>query len=159
MGDTNGASSTRSTDLRRVEAERKGVRAAFDRLERAAARPATDRIELWCGNFRAQLADVRTAFQYHVEVTEARDGLFADIIAKAPRLAPRAEELRRDHRIIEAAISRATAAIDAEEAPTLRTVAGARDATVDLISRISRHRHLGAEIVYDAFNVDIEAAD
>ena len=145
--------------LDQAREERQGVRAAFDRLERAAASPATDRAREWCEVFASRLAELSLAFTTHVELTEAKDGLFAEIIEAAPRLSHRTDELRQDHRDIEAAINRAAARLDAEPTPDHKAVVEARDAAVDLLARITRHRHLGAELVYDAYNVDIEAAD
>ncbi|GAC1517397.1 MAG: hypothetical protein NVS1B12_02540 [Acidimicrobiales bacterium] len=145
--------------LGQAREDRKGVRAAFDRLERAASRPASDRTREWCDAFGARLTELRAAFAHHVEVTEADDGLFAEIIAAAPRLAHRTDELRQDHRDIEQAIDRAAARLETDPRPDHKAVVHARDAALDLLTRIARHRHLGAELVYDAYNVDIEAAD
>jgi hypothetical protein len=135
------------------------VRAASDRLERAAASPASERTREWCDVFAARLSELGTTFRHHVEVTEARDGLFAEIIETAPRLAHRTEALRQDHREIEAAIDGAVAKMASAANPDHTTVDDARDAALDLLTRISHHRHLGAELVYDAYHIDIEAAD
>ena len=86
-------------------------------------------------------------------------GRAAEIIASAPRLTHRTNELRRDHRQIEAAIDGALAKLASAANPDQGTVDDASDAALDLMTRITRHRHLGAELVYDAYHVDIEAAD
>jgi hypothetical protein len=152
----------RPADLRPIEQarqQRAGVRAATDRLERAAASAARGRTRDWCDVLTLRLSELGTAFRHHIEVTEAGDGLFAEIIATAPRLAHSTEELRRDHREIEAAIDKALAKLASTATPDQTTVEEADDAALDVIKRISHHRHLGAELVYDAFQVDIEAAD
>ena len=145
--------------LEQARQERKGVRAAFDRLERAAASPASERTAEWCDAFTGRLRELRAAFAHHVELTEADDGLFAEIVATAPRLTHRTDELRHDHRDIEDALDRAEAQLGGVGLPDPKAIVHARDAAVELMGRISRHRHLGAELVYDAYNVDIEAAD
>ena len=145
--------------LGQAREDRQGVRAAFDRLERAASRPASGHTREWCEVFDARLTELRAAFAHHVEVTEADEGLFAEIISTAPRLAHRTDELRQDHRDIEQAIDRAAARLVTDQHPDHKAVVHARDAALDLLTRISRHRHLGAELVYDAYNVDIEASD
>jgi hypothetical protein len=149
-------------DLERVDEARKqraGVRAACERLEHAAASPSSAREREWCGVFATRLSELGSAFRRHVEVTEAGDGLFAEIIERAPRLTHRTQELQRDHRDIEDTIEGASATLAAVPSPDHATVEAARTAALDLLTRISRHRHLGAELVYDAYNVDIEAAD
>lgn len=157
-----GDPSARPADLPAIEQARRqraGVRAAYDRLERAAASPASGRTREWCEIVAARLSELATVFRHHVEVTEAHDGLFAEIIETAPRLAHRTEELRQDHRDIEEAIFSAVAKLASTENPDQRAADDASDAALDLLTRISHHRHLGAELVYDAYHIDIEAAD
>lgn len=145
--------------IEQARRQRAGVRAASDRLERAAASSASERTREWCDVIAARLSELGTTFRHHVEVTEARDGLFAEIIEAAPRLAHRTEDLRRDHREIEAAIDGAAAKLASAANPDQTTVDDACDAALDLLTRISHHRHLGAELVYDAYHIDIEGAD
>jgi hypothetical protein len=90
------------------------------------------------------LGDVRTVFEQHVEATEAPDGLLAETVAHAPRLVRAAERIREDHREIADLIETARAA-----AP----VRGAH--LVDLLARLHRHRHMGADFVYEAYHVDL----
>jgi Hemerythrin HHE cation binding domain len=145
--------------IEQVREQRAGVRAAAERVERAAASPAHGRTREWCEALAERLSELAAALRHHVEVTEARDGLFTEVIAAAPRLAHATDDLRRDHREIEAAIERAAAKLASSASPDQTTVDDASDATLDLMKRISHHRHLGAELVYDAYQVDIEAAD
>jgi hypothetical protein len=158
-GDTGASSPAYLRRIEQARQQRAGVRAASDRLERAVASPASERTKEWCSVFSARLSDLGTAFRHHVEVTEAHDGLFAEIIETAPRLAHRTEELRQDHREIEAAIDEAVVKLAPTANPDHTSVDNACDAALDLFTRISHHRHLGAELVYDAYHIDIEAAD
>jgi hypothetical protein len=159
VGDPSASRLASRRPIEQARQRRAGVRAATDRVERAAASPAHQRTREWCDVLAARLSELGTAFRHHVEVTEARDGLFAEIIATAPRLSHRTEDLQRDHREIEAAIDGAFAKLASTGNPDQTTVDDAGDAILDLLTRISHHRHLGAELVYDAYHVDIEAAD
>jgi hypothetical protein len=64
---------------------------------------------------------------------------------------PRVEKVRQDHTALRHRLELAQHA--------LPDVADTRERTVELLTAIVRHRHLGAELVYDAYNVDLEAAD
>ncbi len=90
------------------------------------------------------LGDLRTVFDHHVRATEGPDGLLDETVAYAPRMARAAERIRDDHGEISALLATAMAA-----AP----VRGAH--LVDLLARLHRHRHLGADFVYEAYHVDL----
>ncbi len=141
--------------------QRRGVRAALVALESSTASPSVD--DAWLATIRERLDELATAFADHVAVTESDDGLFAETVERAPRLARRVRVLHDDHVTITAAIeaARATAATatvaddptDDDVATTIRAAVG------DVMGRITRHRQLGADLVYEAYNVDIEGGD
>ena len=75
-----------------------------------------------------------------------------------PRLAHAAEKLRVEHAVISAAIDRGSVAVrSAGEDPG--GVEDAREAVLKLLQQLIRHRQRGADLVYEAYNVDIEAGD
>jgi hypothetical protein len=133
------------------------VLAALESLEGAIAAPTTGREAAWVARVADQLTLLQTAFGHHVTVTEDEGGLFSEIVADAPRLAHQVQQLRADHLRIAAAIEGAhqLAAGPAAEG-RLSDIA---EAGLDLLSRLTRHRHLGATLVYEAYSVDIDAAD
>jgi hypothetical protein len=92
----------------------------------------------------ASLGELRTVFDHHVRATEADDGLLAETVQHAPRMVRAAERIRDDHREISALI---------DAALTAAPVRGAH--LVDLLARLHRHRHLGADFVYEAYHVDL----
>ncbi len=141
--------------LQGVRERRAGLRAAVGRVEGTLATPARGRAEQWAKDLGAELEDLAVSLDLHIATTEAADGLLADIIETAPRLAHRVERVRHDHETLRHHLEAARAALPHDD----DGVQEARDRAVDLLTAIVRHRHLGAELVYDAYNVDLEAAD
>ena len=75
----------------------------------------------------------------------------------AARLAHSAEKLRVDHALLEAEIDGlVTVCVLVPDAAAVSVVRGQ---ALDVLRHISEHRHLGVEIVHEAYSVDIEAAD
>jgi len=137
---------------------RAGVRAALSALERAIATSAAGHPEEWAGAVDARVAALQDAFDHHVVLTESPDGLLADVLRDAPRLTHRVEVIKADHVEIRAGLARARD--DLSRRPFDATqVEAAWSSVLDLMRRVMAHRHLGADLVYDAYNVDIEAAD
>lgn len=139
-----------------VRVHRAGVRAAADELERTISIAGRGRAAVWAGATTEALARLRDTFEHHIAVTEADNGLFAEVVHAAPRLAHRADELRREHQAIRDAIADALAGV---KDLTDDRIDESREAIVAILGRIVRHRSRGAEMVYDAWSVDIEAAD
>jgi hypothetical protein len=150
--------SDESDPLHAARLQRRGVRAALVALESATASPATN--PSWAPVLREQLNRLLSAFSYHIEVTEGVGGLFEDTVTLAPRLVRRTKALHDDHVAIMAAID---AAVDV--VPTSvgvhsdEVVAAARATATEVMGRITRHRQLGADLVYEAYNIDIEGGD
>jgi hypothetical protein len=128
--------------LTAAKKSRRGVGAAMTEVQ-SAIDAGTDPV--------AAIARLTEAWANHVAVTEGDDGLLADVVEEAPNLAHRVETLRTEHaEILE--LLRACASPGTAGAPH-------RPAIDALLAAIDRHRHRGAEVVYDAFNVDIATAD
>jgi hypothetical protein len=143
--------------LHAARARRRGVRAALAALESACASSSGDLT--WNKVLGERLVALGDAFDHHVAVTEGDDGLFEEILDAAPRLARRLGALRSDHVEIAGLIAAATAALPTATTENPDGVAAMRDAVTELMGRITRHRQLGADVVFEAYNVDIEAGD
>ena len=146
-----------SDRLDEVRQHRAGLRAAVGRVERSLSSAARGRVKAWATDLRDELANLSVALEQHITSTEAPDGLLADITAAVPRLARRVQRTKDDHVHLRDAVAAALAALpdgDDEE-----PVANARTKVVELLTAIVHHRHLGADLVYEAYNVDIEAGD
>ena len=144
-----------SESLEQARVQRQGLRAAIGRVERSMSTPGPGRAELWAKEVLGELQALGEALDQHIELTESPDGLLADIIEAAPRLAHRVDQTKNDHVQLR---DRHKAAVDSLKG-TDESIAEARDRIVELLTALVRHRHLGADLVYEAYNVDIEAAD
>jgi hypothetical protein len=126
-------------------------------LEHALASPTSGRPTEWCALLHDRVGTVRTVLEAHVRETEGEGGFFDDVRDQAPQLLHAVEQLRAEHDALLAATDDLEREIDA--ARDAGDVANVRAAGVELIRRLLEHRHRGAELVYDAYQVDISAAD
>jgi chromosome segregation ATPase len=129
---------------------RKPLHDAAEALELAAAAPAGTG-DVWRNRLRDVLDQVEGALDDHVAKTEGPEGLYAELQQSAPRLSNDIALLTKDHIKLRAAISRVRDLLDADD----RDVDAIREAIVDLLGRIVRHRQKGADLVYEAYSVDI----
>lgn len=147
-----------SENLEQARKHRAGLRVAIGQVERSLAGAANGRVAAWSADLRADLTSLSEALDQHIELTEAPDGLLSDIATSTPRLARRVQKAREDHVVLRAAAARAIEVLPPGDGGDAG-VASARDRVVELLTALVRHRHLGADLVYDAYSVDIEAAD
>jgi hypothetical protein len=135
-----------------------GVRDALGEVETALATAASGRAETWAETMVERLTALKGAWRHHVDQNEAADGLFAQILEDSPRLSSKVDRLRGDHESISSAVD---AALERTRAAATGGggVEPAREAVVALLESLVRHRYQGAEVVYEAYNVDIEAGD
>ncbi len=126
-------------------------------LERAVASPARGRATTWAAAVRVRLSGLDRALRAHVDGTEQEGGLFDEILEREPRLAHGIDRLRAEHRDQVAAVDDAAARLTGINDET--GVDEVRARLHDLIHGLLVHRSRGAELVYDAYNVDLSAGD
>jgi Hemerythrin HHE cation binding domain len=131
-----------------VREQRAGLRTAMLALEAAAAAPQAGRDEAWRTELGHGLAEVCAAWDRHVAITESPAGLFAQIRADAPALAPRITRLRREHKQLRAALDAVTSNIGSDPR-------GVRERVVDIVAKLARHRQHGSDVIYEAYSVDL----
>jgi hypothetical protein len=135
---------------------RRTLHDALVHLEQAISSPAAGRIPEWTDRVHKDLLEVGHAFEQHVSVTERPDGLYDEILGLAPRLDGNVRRLREEHPEITKAILTmderlATVAVGSDAWPLDQ----ARDDLQRLIGQVIRHRQKGADLVWEAYNVDI----
>ncbi|GAA2709276.1 hypothetical protein ACFY2R_01865 [Micromonospora olivasterospora] len=118
-------------------------------LTRALAAPAG--APRWREHLLTRLGPLHQGFAEHVEATEGPAGLYAELIAHAPRLDHGVRLLTQEHAGITealAALQRAAerAGVPAEE---VRLRAGY------LVELLSRHRQRGADLLWQAYETDL----
>ena len=136
--------------LKRLRARRARFGGAAAGLESAVVGAAGDRVA-WRRSVGVAVQELRIALVDHIQEAEAPGGFYAEIASTNPRLLPAVERLRRDHDDMEVRIAELDALVAADD-PSVDAV---RDAALRLLSEISRHRHRGADLVWELYDVDI----
>jgi hypothetical protein len=142
--------------LSEARKRRRTLHEALVQLEMAISSPAAGRVPDWTGQVRKDLGAVQSAFEQHVEVTEKPGGLYEEIMTKAPRLVNNVERLRDEHPAITERIEETLGRAESGEIEQdAWPVDNARDELQRLIGLVVRHRQRGADLVWEAYNVDI----
>jgi hypothetical protein len=129
---------------------------AIVQLEMAISSPAAGRVNDWSGQVTKDMVGVRDAFDQHIIVTEKPGGLYEEIMERAPRLAGTVKRLQDEHPSIEASVAKLLVRLEAGEANgDTWPLDKARDDLQRLIGAVVRHRQKGADLVWEAYNVDI----
>ncbi|CAN7186923.1 hypothetical protein [Knoellia sp. LjRoot47] len=139
--------------LERVRAHRAELGESLAALDAALALPIGLGV-LWRRRVRAALTELEHDLRDHRAITEEPGGLYADAVARAPRLASLAKRQMEDHldfvEVVQRLLGEREAGLQSAEA-----VVAHREAATELVGRIIRHRQRGADLIYEAYEVDI----
>jgi hypothetical protein len=129
---------------------------ALVHLEIAISSPAAGRIPEWTALVTKEVIGIRDAFDQHVMVTEKPGGLYEEIITRAPRLDGTVRRLKQEHPDI---VEKVAQMVERLEKATIGgpewPLDDARDDLQRFIGTVIRHRQKGADLVWEAYNVDI----
>jgi len=142
-----GPLTTDTSSLAAARRHRMELLAAIQGFERAIAAPARD--PRWRELVTERLRALREAFGEHVVVTEGPEGLYAELLAHAPRLASGVDTLVREHGQVLAALDRLYQRVSTMDIERIRAKAS------DRLLQLARHRQRGADLVYEAYATDI----
>jgi len=137
------------TTMHRLKVRRERLADAAAEVERAVTSAAGDSVA-WHGEVRAAVGEIRGALAAHVDEVEAPGGLYVEVAGASPRLLPMVERLRRDHDDLAGRIGGLDQLL-VDDGP----VDAIRDAALALLLEISRHRHRGADLLWEFYDVDI----
>jgi hypothetical protein len=142
--------------LSEAKARRATLHDAIVHLELAISSPGAGRIPAWTDRVVKEMTGVKDAFDQHILVTEKPGGLYEEIITRAPRLDGTVRRLKEEHPEIAAKLETTLqrlkdVSIGGDEWPLDR----ARDDLQRFIGTVIRHRQRGADLVWEAYNVDI----
>ena len=135
--------------LRRQRAE---LRESMSALELALAGPAPRGEVRWVGRVNVALVELSADFRAHVEFTEGQEGLYADLLATAPRLSGAVARLTREHTEIGGRLEGlldVTAATDCDDVDRVRNLG------TELLGLLVAHRQRGSDLVFQAYEFDI----
>ena len=124
-------------------------------VERTISSPAVGREADWSKDVLRQLEDLSHTIDEHIEVTERPGGLYDEISERAPRLAMKIERLRQEHPEMRDATLALTKKLATTGVESETELSDLRDELQRLLGRIVRHRQLGADLVWEAYNLDI----
>ena len=88
-------------------------------------------------------------------VTEKPGGLYEEIMQLAPRLVGTVKRLQDEHPAIGTSVAKLLARLEAGEVDGSWPLDKARDDLQRLMGAVVRHRQKGADLVWEAYNVDI----
>jgi hypothetical protein len=146
----------RSPALQEAAKRRRTLHEALVGLEFAISSPAAGRIPEWTRLVTKEVTAVRDAWDQHVDTTEKPGGLYEEIVAISPRLSGTVERLRNEHPDITAAVGLMVERIESVDIGGLEwPLDDARDDLQRFIGKVVRHRQRGADLVWEAYNVDI----
>ncbi len=141
-------------DFREVRERREALSAAAASLEVALAAPASD--ARWPEGLGDALSNLRATLEHHVATAEAPDGTLAEVRDRAPRLSDQVDRLLHEHVSMRDDVERLTDRLDRVPAErTAEDTATIREQALDVLAAIMRHRQLGADLLYEAYNVDV----
>jgi len=146
----------RTPALQEAARRRRTLHEALVGLEVAISSPAAKRIPDWTTHVAKELTAVRDAWDQHVDTTEKPGGLYEEMVGTSPRLAGTIDRLRNEHPELTESVGLMLARVEQVEIGGLEwPLDDARDDLQRLIGRMVRHRQKGADLVWEAYNVDI----
>lgn len=109
----------------------------------------------WADGVLSALKRLEVALRDHVDEIESGGGLFEEILDHAPRLQSAVDELRAEHQQLSKTLDMTMQMAIADDPDRERLRRGAND----LLSQLVQHRQRGADVLFDAYMVDIAASD
>jgi hypothetical protein len=141
--------------LREVQRRRADLHQALIDIEEAISGPAAHRVEAWTADVTKQLSAMLTTLDEHIEVTERVGGLYDEIQQRAPHLSTQVGRLHDEHPTMRADTLELLDRFENDRIGDAWTVDQARDDVQRLLGRVVRHRQHGADLVWEAYNLDI----
>jgi hypothetical protein len=144
-----------SPTLAETARRRADLRDALMDVEQAISRPAVGREPEWTKGVVLRLEGLAHAIEEHVEITERPEGLYDEISTKAPHLATKIDRLREEHPVLRDRTQVLLTKLQTTAIGPAWPLDEARDDLQRLLGQIVRHRQLGSDLVWEAYNLDI----
>jgi hypothetical protein len=124
-------------------------------VERAISSPAAGRLDTWTGDVVKRLSILLDSIGEHIEVTERSEGLYEEILHRAPRLSSQVDRLRAEHPALRTGTAELIERLHSTAIGPGWPLDEARDDAQRLLGKIVKHRQQGADLVWEAYNLDI----
>jgi hypothetical protein len=144
-----------SPTLAETARRRADLREALVDVEQAISRPAVGREPDWTKEVVIRLEGLAHAIDEHIEITERPDGLYDEISTKAPHLSTKIDQLREEHPVLRDRTRELVSRLQTTAVGQAWPLRDARDDLQRLLGQLVRHRQLGSDLVWEAYNLDI----
>jgi hypothetical protein len=141
--------------LEEARRRRADLHASLVKAEEAVSGPAAGRADQWASRVINRLSGLRDALDEHIDATERRGGLYDEITGRAPRLANAVKRLKAEHPEMRRAITQMIERLESTPVGDAWPLEKARDDLQRLLGRVVKHRQLGSDLVWEAYNLDI----
>jgi hypothetical protein len=148
----NGSSTSDLATLEGIRRRRAELRESMSALELALAGPAPSDDVRWAERVHVALVELSADFREHIAVTEGPEGLYAEVVAAAPRLSEAVARLTGEHRQIARLVDDLLARVSTPETGHVDRV---RRLGTMLLGLLVRHRQRGSDLVYEAYEFDV----
>ena len=144
-----------SPTLAETAKRRADLHHALIAVEQATSRAAVGREADWTKEVVLRMEDLGHAIAEHVEVTERDGGLYDEICGKAAHLSGKIDRLREEHPTLRQETEELVAKLRTTGPGEGWSLDDARDDLQRLLGKLVRHRQLGSDLVWEAYNLDI----
>jgi hypothetical protein len=124
-------------------------------VEAAISGPAAGRTPQWAAEVLKRLSILRDRLDEHIEAAERPGGLYEEIVRLAPRLSGKTRRLREEHPELRDRTSELLRRLESRSVRDEQDIHDMREDVQRLLGRIVHHRQLGADLVWEAYNLDI----
>jgi hypothetical protein len=143
-----------SPTLAETARRRADLHSALVEVEQAISRAAVGREPEWTKEVTIRMEGLAHAIAEHIQITEREGGLYDEICSKAPHLSGKIDRLRHEHPALRTETNELVDRLG-EGVGQAWPLDEARDDLQRLLGQIVRHRQLGSDLVWEAYNLDI----
>jgi hypothetical protein len=140
--------------VEQVERRREELHEMMVRLENALAAPTGSDLADWQTDLLMKCDEFSVVLEDHITGTEGQDGMFNEVASRSPRLTSRIDSLRSEHDLLHVAAQGLRGALMSDPF-TDEAIGAARGLGLALLTELARHRQHGADLIYQAYWVDI----
>jgi hypothetical protein len=137
---------------------RADIHQAMIEVEEAISAAAPGRFLEWTAEVQKALTRLHYAFHHHIDAAEGgegKQGLYDEILEREPRLRALVEKLMAEHPLILEAIHEPYHRLRDRKDDEYVPAEEIREEMTATLARITKHRQKGADLVYEAYYVDL----
>ena len=128
---------------------------ALHALEAALSEPAPNRHPEWIDTVRGALEELQEALDAQAAGDNETASLLSEIASDEPRLIPRIDRLRRQHKSLRDGVQATLDELGAQADHDHLDTAEIRDRVAELARRLRHHRAQETDLIYEAVNLNL----